>query len=495
MRPQCLLASLGLLLACARPTPPAPVAPPAPSTIEKAAQKASGVDRKRLPEPGQLKLWTPPTPRLAALKNGIKVWHLERGSTPLVSLLAVIPKGSATDPKSKAGAAYLMADLLDEGAGKLGALQLSDELQRLATDYSSGVDVDYVMLAMDLLAENYGRSVELLADIMRRPRFEAAEFKRRKDYFVAAAISNESQPQAARSLAMLNVLFGEGYGGSVAQGTRASLERISLNDVKAQYRRLIVPEGLEFVVVGGIEQTAALAALERAFGDWAGKSSAVEADVDEKSTAAALHLVDFPGAPQTVFSIVRRAPGAKAESYFPGMVFNRGFGEAFTSRINLNLREDKGYAYGASSSFSRFRKIGYFAISSSVKTDVTRPSIDEVLSEISALCSKRPIAPAERNEAVSGLLLGFPGRFETLGGMAQQFAGIVIYQRPVDWFDTWPAAVEAVDVQAANRVAQDNCDQNAYSIVLAGDRATIEPTLASLNRPLVLHDRQGKRLK
>jgi zinc protease len=494
MKLQSTLAALGLglVLSCARPAPPAPalVAP----KVEKPPEPSGGVDRTRLPEPGQLKTWTPPTPRRSALKNGIKVWHLERGSTPLVSLLAVIPKGSATDPKAKAGTAYLMADLLDEGAGTLGALQLSDELQRLATDYSSGVDVDYVMLAMDLLAENYGRSVELLADIMRRPRFEAAEFKRRKDYFVAAAISNESQPQAARSLAMLDVLFGDGYGGSVSQGTRSSLERIGLNDVKAQYRRLIVPDGLEFVVIGGIEQTAATEALERAFGDWAGKSSALEADVGGKTAAAALHLVDFPGAPQTVFSVVRRAPGAQSDSYFPAMVFNRGFGEAFTSRINLNLREDKGYAYGASSSFSRFRKIGYFAISSSVKTDVTRPSIDEVFSEISALCGKRPITPAERNEAVSGLLLGFPGRFETSGGMAQQFAGIVIYQRPVDWFDTWPAAVEAVDVPAANRVANENCDPNGYSIVLAGDRATIEPTLASLNRPLVLHDRQGKRI-
>ena len=495
MKLKSALALLGLVFGCARPAPPVPAKLPAAATMEKAPARTSGVDRKRLPEPGQLKAWTPPTPRLSALRNGIKVWHLERGSTPLVSLLAVIPRGSATDPKAKAGTAYLMADLLDEGAGKLGALQLSDELQRLATDYSSGVNVNYVMLAMDLLAENYGRSVELLADIMRRPRFEPAEFKRRKDYFVAAAISNESQPQAARSLAMLDVMFGEGYGGSVSQGTRSSLGRIGLNDVKAQYRRLIVPEGLEFVVIGGIEQTAAMDALERAFGDWAGKSSAVEADVSEKTPASALHLVDFPGAPQTVFSIVRRAPGAKSDSYFPAMIFNRGFGEAFTSRINLNLREDKGYAYGASSSFSRFRKIGYFAISSSVKTDVTRPSIDEVLSEISALCGKRPITPTERNEAVSGLLLGFPGRFETLGAMAQQFAGIVIYQRPVNWFDAWPAAVEAIDVQAANRVAHENCDPNSYSIVLAGDRASIEPTLATLNRPLVLHDRQGKRIQ
>ena len=130
-----------------------------------------------------------------------------------------------------------------------------------------------------------------------------------------------------------------------------------------------------------------------------------------------------------------------------------------------------------------------------MKTDATRPSIDEVFHEIADLCAKRPITPAERDEAVSGLLLGFPGRFETLGGMAQQFAGIVIQRRPLDWFEKWPGSIAAVDVAAANQVARDNCDPSAFSVVIAGDRAAIEPTLSSLGRKLVAYDRTGRRVE
>ena len=490
------IATIALLaLSCARSAPPAPAPSKASARVAEAPKRVSHVDRSKLPAPGQLASWTPPAPQSSTLKNGIKVWHVERGDAPLVSLLAIFPRGSATDPKNESGTAYLMADMLDEGAGKLGALELSEELQRLATDYGSSVDVDYSMLAMDLLAENYAQSVQILSDIVRRPRFDAAEFKRRKDYFVAAALSNESQPQAARGIAMLSVLFGDGYAGRVSQGTRTSLQGITLADVKAHYRRTITPDGLEFIVVGGIDRNTTLAALEDAFGDWKGTSTAVEADVRPPPNEAGLYVVDFPGAPQTMFSVVRRAPAASSETYFPAMVFNRGFGEAFTSRVNLNLREDKGYSYGATSVFSRFRKSGYFVVATSVKTDVTRPSIDEVLREISDLCRSRPITATERDEAVSGLLLGFPSRFETLSGMAQQFAGIVIHRRPVDWFEKWPAAVQGVDVEAANRLARDNCDPNAYAIVLAGDRAAIEPSLASLGRKIVGYDRQGRRLQ
>lgn len=487
-----LLVALGL--GCSSTPRPAPLAPPPAATSEAPPARASRVDRSRLPEPSPIKAWTPPTPRVVVLKNGIKVWHIERGTTPLVSLLAVVPRGSAADPKGKAGTTYLMADMLDEGAGKLGALELSEELQRLATDYSAGVDVDYVMLAMDMLAENYDRSVELLADMMRRPRYDAAEFKRRKDYFVAQALSNESQPQAARSLAMLDVLFGEGYAGNVAQGTRTSLEGVTLADVKAQYRRLMVPDGLELIVVGGLEANAAVATLERVFGDWRGKASAVEQAVTDAPSPAGVYVVDFPGAAQSVLSVVARAPGASSDSYFPAMVFSRSFGEAFTSRVNLNLREDKGYSYGANSSFNRYRRIGHFSVSTSVKTDVTRASVDEIFRELGDLCEKRPITGEERNQAVSGLLLGFPGRFETLGGMAQQFASVVVHQRPVDWYDRWPGAVEAIDVGAANRVARENCDSKLFSVVLAGDRAAIEPSLAGLGRPIVAYDRQGRRI-
>lgn len=486
---------LGLIgVACSDPPPPVAPPPPPPTPTAAASAGPAGVDRSRLPSPDPVIAWAPPTPNVSTLSNGIRVWHAQWGDLPVVSLLVIIPRGSETDPKGKAGLSYLMADMLDEGAGTRSALELSEELQRLATDYSASASVDYTLLSMDLLAENLGPSLDLLADMVRRPRFDAAEFKRRKEYFMAQALASESDPRSAQDAAVLNVLFGDGYAGSVDEGTRTSLKAITLADVKGQYKNAVVPEGVEFVVVGGIDQGAVAKELERVFGDWKGQAKSTPRELAEASTEHGVYIVDFPGAAQSVLSVVRRAEGANTDKYFPAMVMNRSFGEAFTSRVNLNLREDKGYTYGARSTFQRYRDVGYFAVSAAVKSETTRASIDEMLKELSMTCSSKPLTVRERDESVSGLLLGYPGRFERVASVGASFASLAIFDRPVNWYQTWPAAVEGVTLGQANKIAAEYCDPSKFSIVLAGDRGKLAETFTTLNRPLVGYDAQGKRL-
>lgn len=484
------------LLSAACSDPPHPIAPPPPppEPAGSASAEPAGVDRSRLPAPDPVVAWAPPTPNISKLSNGIRVWHAKWGDLPIASLMVVIPRGSETDPKGKAGLSYLVADMLDEGAGTRSALELSEELQRLATDYSASASVDYTLLSMNLLAENLGPSLDLLADMVRRPRFDAAEFKRRKDYFIAQALATESDPRGTQNAAMLNVLFGEGYAGTVDEGTRTSLRAITLADVRNQYKNTLVPEGVEFVVVGGLDQAVVNQELERTFGDWKGQAKTTRRELAEASTEHGVYIVDFPGAAQSVLSVARRAEGAKTEKYFPAMVMNRSFGEAFTSRVNLNLREDKGYTYGARSSFQRYRNAGYFAVSAAVKSETTRASIDEMLKELSMICGSKPLTARERDESVSGLLLGYPGRFERIASVGASFASLAIFDRPVDWYQTWPSAVEGVSLAQANTIAAEYCDPNKFSIVLAGDRSKLAGTLTTLNRPIVGYDTQGKRL-
>ena len=486
---------LGLLgAACSDPPHPLAPPPPPPASAGTASAEPAGVDRSRLPAPDPVVAWAPPTPNVSNLSNGIRVWHAKWGDLPVASLLVVIPRGSETDPKGKAGLSYLTADMLDEGAGARSSLELSEELQRLATDYSASASVDYTLLSMDMLAENLAPSLDLLADMVRRPRFDAAEFKRRKDHFIAQALASESDPRSAQDAAMLNVLFGEGYAGSVDEGTRTSLKAITLADVRGQYKSTIVPEGVEFVVVGGIDQAVVTKELERTFGDWKGQAKATRRELAEVATEHGVYIVDFPGAAQSVLSVVRRAEGAKTEKYFPAMVMNRSFGEAFTSRVNLNLREDKGYTYGARSTFQRYKEVGYFAVSAAVKSETTRASIDEMLKELSVVCGSKPLTARERDESVSGLLLGYPGRFERVSSVGASFASLAIFDRPVDWYQTWPAAVEGVTLAQANMIGNEYCDPSKFSIVLAGDRSKLAETFATLNRPVVGYDTQGKRL-
>jgi zinc protease len=367
-----------------------------------------------LPKPSARPEWAPPSPESWNLKNGVRVLFLPRQGVPLVSVALVVPRGSETDPADRAGLTQLTADLLDEGAGQRSALELSDALQKLATDVRIQSSTDSVLIAMDLIAENFAPSLQILSDIVRRPRLERAEFNRRKAQVLAQALANESEPRSARREAMYRGLFGKGYAGQVPDGTRRTLEAITYEDVTAHYKRLMAAEGVQFAVAGGIDRASVEQGLEQAFGDWVGKAE-VRARPLAAAEPAAIYLVDFPGAAQSALAVMRRAPGSDAGDYFPAAVFSRSFGESFTSRINLNLREDKGYTYGAFSTFVRFRQAGMLGIFADVKTDVTRASVDEVLKELDAVCGSRPLAATERDTSVNGLLLGYPARFESVG--------------------------------------------------------------------------------
>ncbi len=477
---------------CSSATPP-PSPPPKTEAKEAPTAEPAPQDPRyaALPKATQKAPWAPPSAEHFALKNGIRVTYLKQGPTPLVSIQLVVPRGAATDPVGKAGVTYLLADMLDEGAGKLTALALSDELGRLATDYDANAGVDYVRLGMNLLAENLDASVALLGDIVRKPRLPKDEFERRKAHFIAEAISGEAQPRQALDTAVHRALFLDGYAGDAPEGDRKTLAAIDYADLKNQYKALIAPEGVEFIVVGGVERERVQSALEKSFGNWTGKATAKNRPLVPPAKAHPIYVVHYPGAAQSALTVAQRAPGALDPDYFRDLVFNWQIGDAFTSRINMNLREDKGYTYGAGSDFRRYREGGYFGISTSVRTDATRPSIDEILREVGDVCGKRPLSEAERNDAVNGLLLGYPAQFERIEAVAMRFASVPIYGRPLDFWQTWPLKVEAVTVEEANASARRYCDPTAFTIVIAGDKSSIETNLAGLGREILELDRQG----
>ena len=485
-----------LLFACGPQTPEAvpPGAGPAVPTAPVAGPGAVAPDYSKLPDPSGTVRWTGPTPVRRELANGMPVYFLAQGPTPLVTMMLVFPRGSATDPKGKAGLTALTVDLLDEGAGGKSALELSEEMQRLGTDYGARAEVDHVLLVMNVIAESFEPSAKMFADIARRPALSYAEFSRRKDQLVADALAQESEPTYGRDVVMRKALFGNGYAGDIASGTRDTLKGLGFGEVKQHYARLIAPEGAALVVVGGIDEAPVMQALGAAFGDWKGNAAVKPAAVEEKAPTHGIYFVDYPGASQSALAVARRSEGEKSQDYFPAMVFSRAFGEAFTSRLNLNLREDKGYTYGARSSFERWQEVGYFGLRASVKAETTRPSVDEMVKELAGVCGPRPITEKERNEAVEGLLLGLPGQFERVTGVAAQLASLPLYDRPVDWFKTWPDKVQGVGVAAANAVAKKHCDAKDFVVVVAGDKKSVLPSLESLGLPISTYDAQGHKL-
>lgn len=470
-------------------TKPGPVAtpkdPPAIAKEEIDPRYAS------LPTPKPTSDWAPPAARKTTLENGLTLWEMGGTTTPLVSIYLMLPAGSATDPQGKEGLSLLSADMLDEGAGKLDALELSDRLGELATDYASQAGVDYVLLSMDGLTENLEESLTLLADIVRRPKLSKEEFDRRKEHHLAAALADREDPAASREKAINRVLFGSGYAGGPPEGTKESLTAITLADVKRHVARITVPDGAHLAVAGKFDSSALRKAVEESFGGWKGKRGSDAHKMTAPPTGKTAYVVDFPGVTQSSLAVVTRAGSDQDPNYFPEEVMNEKLGGSFTGRINMNLREDKGYTYGAFSTFRRYQNAGYFGVITNVKTETTAASVEEIFKELQAVCTDRKLTDQERNEAVEGLLLGFPIQFDQVSSLGMRLVTLPVHNRPADFWETWPEKIAAVTTELANEAAAPFCKTEQYSVVVAGDAKTVTPLLKAQGFTVSRLDRDG----
>lgn len=468
-------------LSCAKSSPPAPS--PAPST----ESRAPDARYTKPPAPGPIGLWSPPVVIHETFERGPSLWHLNYGVTPLVTIQVVFPRGASTDPPGKEGLTRLTADLLDEGAGPFGALELSDALSLLSTDYHAEVGLDYTLLTMNCLAENLEASLELLGHIVLRPQLSEAEFKRRQDDHVAQAIARSDDPGQQMQDQLEDALFGAGYAGPPEEGTLSSLRSLRLSDVRAHAKALLSGEGAQVVVVGPVKRVGVRVLLEKYLGALSGKSTLKPRALAAPPAGRSVRVVSFPGAAQSALGIALRAGPALDSNYFKELVMNQKLGGSFTSRINLNLREDKGYTYGAFSTFRRFRDAGYFAILANVHTEATGPSVREIFAELSGVCDGKPLSTTEHQDAVDGLLLGYPLRFETVADVGKQLVTLPIYDRSPTFFSEWPEKVRAVTLDEAQKAALPYCDPTRYDVVVAGDPEKVVPQLRELGlEPLVV---------
>ncbi len=489
LRALCTTAALLQLISCASST-----ATPAPTPQAQKAPAAPQPDPRylALPTPTKAQPWQAPPVTQFTLKNGLTVWRMTQGNTPLVSIHLMLPRGAAADPKGKAGLTLMTADLLDEGAGKLSALELSDKLGELATDYSSNTGVDYTLLSMDALSENLSPSLELLGDIVLRPALKKSEFDRRKKHHLATALAAHDDPGTSRRRALARVLFGDGYGGLPVSGTLTSLQDITWHDVKRHAKKLTSPHGAHLVIAGRANEEELRALLNQVFGKWRGRAQKIENDVRKAPTGGRAYLIDYPKAAQSSLAIATRAGSDDDANFFAEKVMNQKIGGSFTGRINMNLREDKGYTYGARGDFRRYQHAGYYSISTNVKSETTGASIKEIFKELSDVCTERPLTQKEVNESVEGLLLGYPMRFDQISSMGIRLVQLPVHNRPLDFWSTWPSKINAITKDRANAAAQPYCDKARYNIVIAGDKESVVPQLKKLNIEVVFLDKDGE---
>jgi len=445
------------------------------------------VDRSRLPDLGPDPVFHFPRIAKRRLPNGLGVWTVEHRSVPVVTCVLLLAVGSAADPAGCPGLASLTGDMLDEGAGALTALQVNDALARIGAQFDTEVGPDATILTITTIARFAARALALLADLVIRPQFDPREFERVRQLRAHRLRQLREVPSAIADRAFAPLVYGDHPYGHLAIGTEEALHRIAVDEVSGFHRRAYRPSDATLLIVGDGAHEALAETANESFGGWTEGSRDPEINaaleralVRPAATPSHLAIVDRPGAAQSELRIGHVAAPRTSPDYHALILLNLVLGGQFVSRINMNLREDKGYTYGARTSFDFRRGPGPFVLQASVQTAATAAAIAEVLAEVEGVRSQRPISDAELALARAALTRGYPRNFETAEQIARSITQLALYRLPDDYFERFVPTIASLELDVLGDVAARHLHPSRLIALVVGDRATIEPTFDAL---------------
>jgi zinc protease len=446
------------------------------------AHQAQVPDRTHPPAIGPAPALKLPALEKRALSNGLPVWVANTPKVPVAQLELVVRAGTGADPVQKFGLASLTADMLDEGAGSRSSLEIADAVDYLGAELTTGSATDASTVDLHVPVARLNDALPIMADVVIRPTFPQKELDRLREERLTAILQAQDDPEQLIEFAFPRIVYGARHRyGTGAIGTTASLKGFTVDDLRrfhdAQYR----PSNALLVVTGDTSAEAVLPSLERAFGAWKGGESAA-APVPEKAaqlTARRMYLIDKPGAAQSQIRIGWVGVPRSTPDYFALRVLNTILGGAFTSRLNMNLREQHGYSYGAGSSFDMRRAAGPFYAAAGVQTDKTVDALKEFFNELRRIHD--PIPDDEVRKAENYLALQLPRNFETTRRMASSLSQIYVYDLPQDFYQTYNERVHAVTSADLKRAADTYIQPDKFAVVIIGDLKKIEAGVRALN--------------
>ncbi|MDA1194948.1 MAG: pitrilysin family protein [Planctomycetota bacterium] len=436
--------------------------------------------------------WQPPVPTVFTLPNGLTVWHVDRPGLPLLSAELVLPGGAIAVPRANAGLATLAADMLTEGAGGLDALQFADALGLLGASLVASGGREANSVTLRVLGREADEAFALLGTVLHKPRFEEASFVRRQDLHVQGLKQAiEDAPALGRRVAT-EWFFPAGDAlGVPVDGYPASVEGLSVADVRAFHEQHHGPQGAVLLLAGDLRADAARALVTRHLGAWSQVTPRAATPARPAAPAGGeglrVLIVDKPEAAQTVIRFAYPGVSFDAESRVGLGVLNTVLGGSFTSRLNANLREDKGWTYGAGSGFPSWRDAGVFVASANVQSDQSGPSIVEFLREFARIRAG-DVSEAEAEKARASVVADMVQGFETLSGVTGSFATYAQYGRQPAALAEDLAAAGACGLGHLNQLAAAHVAAGRGVLVLVGDPATIKAQWAAtgLPEPLVV---------
>jgi zinc protease len=444
----------------------------------------SGFDRTTAPSLAPAPALVVPTVKRVRLDNGVGLLVVEQRELPLVHVTLQLAGGGRLD-RDQPGLATFVATMIREGAGTRDANALQAELAYLGASLSAGADWDNTSVTLRVARRNLEPALDLMADVVLRPRFAEADVRRQRDLRLAGLLQQKDQPRALATLAFNGLLFpaGHPYNKSLG-GDSASTAPLDSATVRAFHAGAYRPARATFTVVGDITDAEARTLLERRFGQWrAAGAERTPAPVlvnAVRPTTRQVYLVDKPGAAQSVLMIGTPGLERTTPDFAAILVMNTILGGSFSSRLNSNLRETKGYTYGASSGFQWRPLPGAFTASSDVRTNVTDSSLVEFFKEM-ALLRDSLVGPDELARAKAYLALGVPGDLESTAQIAGQITALAAFNLPLSWLQEFVTQVNAVTAADVQRVARRLLPIDMATIVVVGDLAQIRAGIERLN--------------
>lgn len=444
------------------------------------------VDRTKAPVVPAAKPLTFPKAQSRKLPNGIPVVVLEDHTSPVVSVVAIVYVPTRLEPAGKTGVSTVLTSMLSEGTTSMTADQLANAFADLGNRVSP--------TGFYTITANVDRSISLMADQLMHPSFPDEALTRVKANQVAALTRAKESPYYLASRAFANVVYGKDNA-YARSATEPEIKSITRADVSSYYEKYYRPPNVTFVVGGDITADQAVAKLSRAFGSWTAGTKAEMAVTPPKGVSKeTIYIVDRPSSAQSIFYVGMLGPPRDATDYFATDLANITFGGAFTSRVNLNLREDKHYTYGANSFFS-YRRVpqpSTFIVATAVSTPKTDSSLVQIAKEFSDVRGPRPITAAELDFARGSATKGFPLAFETISSRANAIGGLITDGLPLDYYNTVVQHYRAVTLAEVQKAAVQHMDPSKLAIVIVGDRKVIEPGIRAANvAPVVVIDDEG----
>ena len=444
----------------------------------------SDVDRKTMPVPGPPPAVKFPNVERTTLANGLKIMLAERHAIPVVNFALMLDAGYAADQFALPGTANLTLSMVDEGTSKRTSLQISNDLAMLGASLGAGSNLDTSFVTLSTLKDKLDAALDIYGDVILNPSFPEADFQRIQKMQIASIAQEKVSPVMMALRVLPKFIFGGGHPYSIpftGSGYPEAIAKLTRADLVKFHKTWFKPGSATLIVVGDTTMAEVKPKLEALFREWpAGKAPAKQVAAVSLAAKPVVYIMDKPDAPQSVVICGSAAPPSGDPENVAIETMNQILGGEFTSRINMNIREDKHWSYGAQSMLIGAKGQRPFLVMAPVQSDKTKETMVEIKGELEGILGKRPITNDEFANARNGRILGLPGRWETMRAVMASLQEVVQYGLPDDFYQRYPSLIQKLSIADLNKAAAKTVHPESVIWVVVGDRAKIEPKIREL---------------